>query len=102
MYRAQAEALLDEVHIQRMPYPGPFSPVTFFDCLWPSFSQPDSKNPCFCFLFFPATEYLQDGFLYAIRYGLPLLLMLSLIFSALTIVRVSAGVGCPPVLGSRL
>lgn len=51
--RAAALALMDEVTLQRMPYP----------------------------------EYLQDGFLYAIKFGLPMLLMLSLLFTALTIVR---------------
>ena len=35
----------------------------------------------------PYPKYLEDGFLYAIKFGLPLLLMLSLIFTALTIVR---------------
>eukprot|EP00043_Microstomoeca_roanoka_P008399 m.80908 g.80908 ORF g.80908 m.80908 type:complete len:1735 (+) comp14227_c0_seq1:159-5363(+) len=35
----------------------------------------------------PYPEYLSDGFLYAIQFGLPLLLMLSLLFTALTIVR---------------
>ncbi len=36
---------------------------------------------------FPYPEYLQDGFLYAIQFGLPLLLMLSFLFTALNITR---------------
>eukprot|EP01147_Barroeca_monosierra_P008644 gene8644-1051_t len=35
----------------------------------------------------PYPKYLQDGFLYAIKFGLPLLLMIALLFTALTIVR---------------
>lgn len=41
--------------------------------------------------FNPHVEYVKDGFIFAIKFGLPLLLMLSLLFSALTIVRVSLG-----------
>eukprot|EP00036_Acanthoecidae_sp_10tr_P009012 CAMPEP_0182928582 /NCGR_PEP_ID=MMETSP0105_2-20130417/15659_1 /TAXON_ID=81532 ORGANISM="Acanthoeca-like sp., Strain 10tr" /NCGR_SAMPLE_ID=MMETSP0105_2 /ASSEMBLY_ACC=CAM_ASM_000205 /LENGTH=1795 /DNA_ID=CAMNT_0025066587 /DNA_START=139 /DNA_END=5526 /DNA_ORIENTATION=- len=36
---------------------------------------------------FPYPQYTQDGFLYAIQFGLPLLLMLSYMYSALTITR---------------
>ncbi|EGD73013.1 ATP-binding cassette [Salpingoeca rosetta] len=35
----------------------------------------------------PYPEYLDDGFLYAIKFGLPLLLMIALLFTALTVVR---------------
>ena len=36
---------------------------------------------------FPYPQYEEDGYLYAIQFGLPLLLMLSYMYSALTIVR---------------
>jgi ATP-binding cassette subfamily A (ABC1) protein 3 len=50
----------------------------------------------------PYPEYSDDGFIYAIQFGLPLFIMLALLFTAVTIVRVRPPSALPSALPSAM